>query len=55
MRLLLDSNADILARDKYWMTPLHMAANSNHLACAGNLLCNQYIYTVIVYFQHYVH
>ena len=35
MRLLVEGNADILARDKLWMTSLHMAANNNQLGCAG--------------------
>ena len=38
MKLLIDGNADILARDKLWMTSLHMAANNNQLGCAGEFV-----------------
>ena len=36
--MLLKHQADVGARDKNWQTPLHIAANNNHMACARKML-----------------
>ena len=38
MEVLLQHQADVNARDKYWRTPFHVAAASNSLGCAAALL-----------------
>lgn len=36
--ILLKHKADINARDRYWQTPLHVAAANNAVLCADNLI-----------------
>ena len=38
VEVLLQHQADVNARDKYWRTPFHVAAASNSLGCAAALL-----------------
>ena len=38
VRTLLKHSADATARDKNWQTPLHIAANNNHVQCAEVLV-----------------
>lgn len=38
VRELIKNQADIMAREKNWMTPLHLAAHNNHIACAGKYI-----------------
>lgn len=45
---MIKNQAEIMAREKNWMTPLHLAAHNNHIPCAGMYISLYYYVTIFI-------